>query len=364
MKNQYQKVEEYMAPTTLLNPKVMREFPKIELHRHLEGTFSLNTLYSIASKNSIEIPKDFEEFKKAVQFPKKGKPDFLLFLSKFRNDWYRSYEDVYAITHDSVLEFADDGIFHMELRFSPEHFSLQNDFDRVEITDLVIKAATDAAKKIGISQTYLLTFNRSKQDQHEMIDLYKKLMKLNLDSIVGIDLAGDELNFPPELFVEFFKAVKADGRSCTIHAGEVTPSNQIWTAIKQLGAKRIGHGTSTVHDPELQKFLIDQQIVLEQCITSNYQTGSWEDEKNHPLGRLFKAGVPVTINSDDPFIQDTLLSDDYVKTVEYFDFTLEDLIKANKIALDGCFLTQTQKNDLWKNYIAKVESFKIQHGLV
>src|SRR5690606_33387341 len=144
---------------------------------------------------------------------------FLLFLSKFRNDWYRSFQDVYDITYDSVAEFTNDGLFHIELRFSPEHFALQNDYDRVEVSQLVIEAADAAAKSQGISISYLLTYNRSKQEEMEMIDLYKKLTRLNADNIVGIDLAGDELNFPPELFKNFFQAVKADGRKCTIHAG-------------------------------------------------------------------------------------------------------------------------------------------------
>ena len=347
-----------MNSQALLDPQIMQTFPKVELHRHLEGSFSLNTLYKIATRNKIDVPRDFNDFKQAVQFPKNGKPDFLLFLSKFRNDWYRTYEDVYDICHDSVLEMADDGLFHLELRFSPEHFALQNNFDRIEIADLVIKASNAAANKTGMSISYLLTFNRSKQDELEMLDLYRKLMKLNIDDIVGIDLAGDELNFPPELFTKFFQAVKADGRKATIHAGEVTPSSQIWTAIKELGAKRIGHGTSAIHDPELQKYLTDNQITLEQCITSNYQTGSWEEEKSHPLGRLFRAGVPVTINSDDPFIQDTLLSDDYVKTVSFFDFTFDDLVQANKIALDACFLSDGKKTELWNQYLLKVENFK------
>lgn len=344
--------------TALLNTAVMGKFPKVELHRHLEGTFALRTLYRVAKKNGIVVPERFEDFKKQAQFPKHGQPDFLLFLSKFRNDWYRDYDDIYDITYDSVLEFADDGIFHIELRFSPEHFALQNNFDRVEVAGLVIEAAEAAAKQQGIGISYLLTFNRSKQDQDEMTALYRKLIKLESDKIVGIDLAGDELNFPPELFKNFFRAVKSDGRKCTIHAGEVTPSSQIWTAIKELKADRIGHGTSAIDDPELQEYLSEHNVVLEQCITSNYQTGSWVDEKRHPFGRLFRAGVPVTINSDDPFIQDSLLSDDYIKTVSYFDFGIEDLIHANHLAIDACFLPSKDRMKLKKDYDKAVAAFR------
>ena len=129
-------------------------------------------------------------------------------------------------------------------------------------------------------------------------------------------------------------------------------------AIKELGAARIGHGTLAIKDPELQAYLTDKQIALEQCITSNYQTGSWVDEKNHPIGELYRRGVPVTLNSDDPFIQDTDLTDDYIKAVKYFDFDLDDLVKLNLTALKASFVGKKVKATLEKEYLAKVEQFK------
>ena len=187
------------------NKAIMQTFPKIELHRHLEGTFYIPTLHRIAMDNELPYSSDLETFKESVQFPRDSEPDFLKFLSKFKNDWYRSHQDVYDITHDSVRDFANDGLFYIELRFSPEHFALQNNFDRMEITRLVVQAANDAAQKIGIHIRYLITFNRAKQDQHEMIDLYRKIRDLDIQEIVGIDLAGDETQFPPSQFTEFLR---------------------------------------------------------------------------------------------------------------------------------------------------------------
>lgn len=340
----------------------MRAFPKIELHRHLEGTFALPTLHRIAMANDLPYSSDFELFKEAVQFPRDSKPDFLLFLSKFKNDWYRSHQDIADIVRDSVLDFVNDGLFYIEMRFSPEHFSFFNDFDRLEITRLVIDNADKAAAEVGVRIKYLITFNRMKQDQYQMIELYNSIKDLEIDSIVGMDLAGDEINFPPENFTEFFKVVKDDGiYGITIHGGEVSPSSQIWDAVNLLHATRVGHGTSAISDPELQEFLKEKNVVLEQCITSNYQTGSWEDEPNHPLGRLYRAGVPVTINSDDPTIQETDLTDDYMKACTYFDLSLDDLVTLNLIAIDGTFLSSDDKAQLKTDYLAAVEAFKKEH---
>jgi adenosine deaminase len=332
--------------------ETFRIFPKIELHRHLEGTFSAETLFKISLRNDLPMPKNFEEFKKECQFPKDSKPDFLAFLSKFKNDWYRTHQDVWDITYNSVLELKKDGIFYIELRFSPEHFALQNNFDREEITKLIVEAGNEAAQKANIHIRYLITFNRSKQNEDEMLHLYKKILALNIPEIVGIDLAGDELNFPAKNFRQLFEKINSDGvYGSTIHAGEVSPPEDIWNAIKETGAHRIGHGTSAIYDNDLQKYLIEKEIVLEQCITSNYQTGSWDDEKKHPIDRLYRKGVPVTINSDDPFIQDTDLTEDYIKASSYFNFSFQDFVKLNMNAIKGSFLTSKEKEQIRTEYM-------------
>jgi adenosine deaminase len=343
---------------------VLQGFPKVELHRHLEGTFAVPTLFRIARRNGLDVPETIEAFKRVVQFPKDSEPDFLKFLSKFKNDWYRSLDDVSEIAYESIAAFKDEGIFYIEVRFSPEHFAEKNGFDRKEVTRLIVTAGNEAARSGNFTVRYLITFNRSKQTQEEMLQLYHDLRTLDIAEIVGVDLAGDETNYPPELFTGFFDRVSKDGRfQSTIHAGEVSPPSQIWAAIRSLNADRIGHGTSAIQDPELQRFLTDHGVVLEQCITSNYQTGSWIDEANHPLGALYRSDVPVTINSDDPFIQVTELTDDYVKAVRYFDLTLDDLVALNETALDGAFLSDDERRLMSRRYREAVGRFREQTGL-
>lgn len=347
----------------LKNTDILREFPKIELHRHLEGTFDLEVLHRIALKNGLEVPQSFQDFQTDNQFPRDSEPNFLLFLSKFKTDWYRTHQDVYDIAYSSVKNIVKEGIFYIELRFSPEHFSLQNNFNRLDITKLVIEAGNTAAKETGLRIKYLITLNRGKQTADEMIQLYQQLKEVSPD-ICGFDLAGDESNFPPEKFTKFFQLLKNEKLyKATIHAGEVSPPSQIWEAIQGLAASRIGHGTSSIYDEELQKVLIKENICLEQCITSNYQTGSWTDKKTHPFGRLYRMGVPVTINSDDPSIQDADLVEDYRVAIESFDLNWDDLIKINLTAVDCCFLNPQAKGSLKKAYLKQVDEFKTKHDL-
>jgi adenosine deaminase len=334
------------------------KFPKIELHRHLEGAFDLKTLFKIAQKNKLDVPADFPAFKDAFQFPKDSGPDFHLFLSKFKNNWYRSLEDIYTITYESVKAFKKDNLFYIELRFNPESFAIFNNFDREEVTKLVLAAGNKAALEIGLKIKYLITFNRGQRDIDYFLSLYEKLLVINKPEIVGVDLAGDEVNYPVKLFTKLFTAIRGDKRyKTTIHAGEVTPPSEIWEAIK-LNAARIGHGTTTIQDPKLQDYLTENQIALEQCITSNYQTGSWRDSKTHPINPLYHKKVPVTINSDDPSIQNTELSEDYEKAEKLFGFTLNDFVNLNLTAISASFTTASEKETLQNEYLGAVGAFK------
>ena len=119
---------------------------------------------------------------------------------------------------------------------------------------------------------------------------------------MGLDLAGDEINYPAELFVEHFKRGRDAGWHITVHAGEAKGGDTIWPAIKDLGAERIGHGTRAVENPELMDYLLENKIGLEMNLTSNVQTSTVPDYASHPLKQMLEYGLLVTINSDDPGI--------------------------------------------------------------
>ena len=343
---------------SLLNKDLLYKFPKNELHRHLEGTFDIDTLYELSVKNDLDTPRDKKAFKEFCQFPKNHEPDFLLFLEKFHNNWYGSLDDVYKVIYNSVKKIKKEGLFYLELRFSPEHYALVKNFDRIEVTKIVLDAAQTAADETDLKIKYLLTFNRSKQTPQEMLELYKKILDQDFSSIIGVDLAGDETNFPPEMFVDFFKEVHNAGiHKIDIHAGEICDSKQIWTAIDKLHASRIGHGISSYHDKVLQKELLERQICLCQCLVSNYQTNAWSDSKNHPIGYNFKNSIPVSINSDDPTIQNADLVEDYYRVVDYLNFTFEDLVQINLNTIDYSFLNYSEKEKLKEMYLKEINSF-------
>lgn len=334
---------------SLLDKSLIKTFPKIELHRHLEGMFSLKHLFELSKKNNLDTPKAYNEFKKEVQFPKDSGPDFLLFLSKFKRFWYRSLDDIDYLVYHSVLTLKEEGLIYLELRFAPEHFAEFNNFNRIDVVKTVINASNRAAREINLPINYLLTYNRMFQTAEEMIRQHKEIDKLNIKEIVGIDLAGDEVNYAPELYTSFFDYIKSLNKyKIDIHAGEVTDSSQIWSAIDKLHADRIGHGISAIQDKKLLEYIKEKQIYLCQCLTSNFQTGAWVDSPTHPMNDLYKMGYPVCINSDDPSIQDADLTDDYLKCIDYFGFTEEDLYKLNINAIKASFISEEEKETLQK----------------
>ncbi len=332
-----------------------RILPKIELHRHLEGNFSPRVLYHMAQKNNLSFPRDFEEFKAKLQFPKDSPPDFFLFLSKFYNTWYKSLDDVHEVVYTSMKEMAlDDNLMYLELRFNPIHYAIHCGFDPVDSLNTVLTALRKAVAERGIFTRYLITFNRGFQKQDEMKSLLQRFQKeADLDGVVGLDLAGDEVNYPPELFTDFFQYAHAQGFKSTIHAGEVSSPEQIRCAVMDNLALRIGHGVSLIQDENLLEQMKSKQVTFEMCPISNYQTGAWADTANHPIKRLLREGVKVTLNSDDPTVQNTELYDEYKAAHKQMGLSLDELAQLNRNSIDGCFLCAHDKQELRKNFEQK-----------
>lgn len=337
----------------------MRYFPKVELHRHLEGMITFDTLYELAHRYNLGYDSDRETFRSTIRSPS----DCVHLLSKVNHFWNGNLEDVYGIAHSAVTTCKQEGLFYLELRFSPELFTMGNSLNRSEIIKTIISAAEAAAKEINVQIRFLISFTRGRQNQFEMISLYQQLCELAIPSIVGIDLAGGEFDEPLEQFSEFLEYVHAKGmHKVTVHAEEKVKSQNIWFAIDALHASRIGHAVSPHKDKTLQRVLTSRKIALEQCITTDCRSASWKNEKSHPFGSLYRGGVPVTINSDFPSIQNTFLTDEYVKIAKTFLFSVDDFISCNKMAIEASFLEEHTKKHLQQQYVQRIDDF-VSHYL-
>ena len=324
-----------------------RALPKVELHRHLEGSLRLDTMVDIATKHGITIPADVLRLSTLVQVQEEDKFTFQNFLSKFNTLrlFYRSPDVIHRITREAIEDAAKDNIRYMELRFTPVALSRAERFPLHDVMDWVLSSTREAAKQHGVIVRLIASVNR-----HESTDLAEQVAWLAAehleDGIVGLDLAGSEAEYPAEPFIGIFKEAKQAGLHVTIHAGEWGPAIHVKEAIEEFEAERVGHGVRVLEDQDITALARERQTALEVCITSNYQSGVVKALEEHPLMRLMDEGLNVTINTDDPSISRITLSHEYYAACEDLGMQQNALRKRVVAAAEAGFLNAKEKETL------------------
>jgi adenosine deaminase len=335
----------YSPTTAQLRP--FRRFPKVDLHRHLEGSLRLDTLLDIARQHGITLPLG-PDLRSLVQMQSSDSLTFSTFLSKFQllRLFYRSPEVIRRVTREAVADAAEDGILHLELRFTPVALTRVQDFGLEAVMDWVIESAQQAARDYNISVALIASVNRN-----ESVELADKVARLAVDrkdrGIVALDLAGNEANFSAAPFAGLFREVKAAGLKVDAHAGEWGGAANVREAIELLGVDRIAHGVRVLEDPNVVALARERQIPFEVCITSNYQSGVVASLTEHPLIKMIEAGLYVTINTDDPSISQITLSDEYRLAVENLGLSRSQLGDRVLAAAKVAFLPRAERQALF-----------------
>jgi adenosine deaminase len=326
-----------------------RALPKVELHRHLEGSLRLDTMVDIARQHGITIPDDVLRLSTLVQIQQEDKFTFQNFLAKFNTLrlFYRSPDAIHRITHEAVEDAAKDNVRYMELRFTPVALSRAERFPLHDVVDWVLSSAGEAAKKHGVTVRLIASMNR-----HESTELAEQVAWLAVehldDGMVAIDLAGNEAEFKTEPFYGVIKEARQSGLHVTIHAGEWGPATNVKEAIEQLGAERIGHGVRVLEDENIVALARERGTAFEVCVTSNYQSGVVGSLETHPLMKMLDSGLNVTINTDDPSISRITLSHEYHAACEDLHMPQNTLRQRIVAAAQACFLPEPEKEMLVK----------------
>ncbi len=324
-----------------------RALPKVELHRHLEGSLRLDTMLDIARQHGITIPADVLRLSTLVQIQEEDKFTFQNFLAKFNTLrlFYRSPDAIHRITSEAVEDAAKDNVKYMELRFTPVALSRAERFPLHDVVDWVITSAHEASKKYNVAVRLIASVNR-----HESTELAEQVAWLAVehlaDGMVAIYLAGNEAEFRTEPFYGLIKEARQSGSHVTIHAGEWGPANNVKEAIEELGAERVGHGVRVLEDGNIVALARERGTAFEVCVTSNYQSGVVGSLDTHPLMRMLDAGLNITINTDDPSISRITLSHEYYTACE--DLRMPQNILKQRIvaAAHACFLPGDEKEKL------------------
>lgn len=311
---------------------------KAELHIHIEGAIALSLARQLARKNNIHLSSsifadennyawnDFSHFLKAY--------DVVASLIK-------SPEDCALVIYEYLKQSANEGVIYNELIISPMHFSKQG-MSYLDMLEGAKQGILQAKKEFGIETRLLIAAVR-----HEGVDVVEKVIREMIDYpdpyVVGINLAGDEIKFPPKLFKNAFDAAFKAGYGCVAHAGEIIGPESIWEVLEYLPVSRIGHGVRSIEDPDLIKELIKREITLEVCPSSNVALGVFPSYENHPLRKLYEAGIKVTLNSDDPYFFNTTIGKEYQIARDKFHLSDDDLIKITKTAIENSFAGEATK---------------------
>jgi adenosine deaminase len=321
--------------------------PKVELHRHLEGSLRLNTMLEIAGAQGIIVPTSIGSLSNLVQVQKSEPSTYQNFLAKFSTLrlFYCSPEVIYRVAREVVEDAAKDNVRYLELRFTPLALSRAEHFPLGDVMDWVCESALKAASEFGLRVGLIVSVNR-----HESVELAEQvawLASARLGSgLVGLDLAGNEAEFPAGPFAGIFREAKQSGLKLTIHAGEWGGAANVREALEIFDADRIGHGVRVLEDASTVALARERGTAFEVCVTSNYQTGVMQASLEHPLMKMLKEGINVTLGADDPSISQITLTDEYHRVCEDMELSQSKLKELILAAGKAAFLPDQERQNL------------------
>ena len=311
----------------------------IELHLHLDGSLRPETVWELAKEQNIKLPANtVDEVRDQMQVPEDCRTleeyltrfDLPLLVLQTREALERA---AFELTED----LAKEGVTYAEIRFAPQ-LSIKGGMTQEQAVEAAIEGVKRGMQQYpSIRVGLILCCMRGEDNEEWNLQTVEAAKKYLGDVVCAVDIAGAESLYPTERFAPVFEKVREYGLPSTIHAGEAAGPESMKTALA-FGAKRIGHGVAAVEDPELVRRLIEEQITLEVCVTSNYQTKVVPSIEAHPIRRLFNAGVRVTVNSDNRTVSNTNIRKELDILRNVFGFKEQEIEKMEEYAWEARFL--------------------------
>lgn len=315
--------------------------PKAELHVHHVGSASPRIVSELAARHpDSKVPTDPEALADYFTFT-----DFAHFIEVYLSvvDLIRTPEDVRLLTYGVARELARQQVRYAELTITP-FSSVRRGIDERAFMDAIEDARRAAETEFGTVLRWC--FDIPGEAGLESAEVTARLAtddRLRPEGLVSFGLGGPEIGVPRTPFKPYFDRAIAAGLHSVPHAGETTGPQTVWEALNELGAERIGHGTSSAQDPKLLRYLAEQRIPLEVCPTSNIATRAVATLEEHPIAEFVRAGVLVTVNSDDPPMFGTDLNNEYAVAARLLHLDARGLADLAKNAVEASFLDDAGK---------------------
>ena len=318
-----------------MSSSFIQSLPKAELHLHLEGSVTPETLVELRRRHGRE--STIVEADALYQYK-----DFLGFLMAFKTltDDLQTPDDYELITYELMRQLKSENVLHAEVYVSVG-VCLWRKLDFDSIFEGLERGRERGERDFGVSLLWI--FDAVRQFGAEKAQaVFELAAKYRDRNVVGIGIGGDEQKAPPELFREQYAYARDHGLRLTCHAGESAGPESIWGALN-LGAERIGHGLTAAQDPELIEELAQRQVPIEMCLTSNLKTACCLQLHDHPVRKYFDAGLMLTLNTDDPAMFRTSLTREYELAQSEFAFTDEHLRELARNSFEASFLPAEKK---------------------
>lgn len=326
----------------MIDPKL----PLVDLHRHLDGNIHPDLIWKIAERNKIKLPANsLEELIPLTQIQDQTS-DLLAFLEKldYGVSVLATIDDCREVAYENMLDAKKQGIDYTELRFSPYYMSMNHNLNMSDVVAAVVDGVRAGSEETGVKAKLIGILSRTFGAETCMRELQSLLD--NKNDITALDLAGDEINYPANMFQEHFNKGRDAGWHITVHAGEADGPQSIWNAIEMLGATRIGHGVAATQDQKLMEYMAKNNIAVESCPTSNYQTATVADLKSHPLPTFLQNDLLVCLNTDDPAVSNITLANEYKVAREVIGLSESELSKVQENGVKAAFLTDSERSEL------------------
>lgn len=328
--------------------------PKAELHVHLEGSIRPPTLLELADRNGVELPAQdtagLEEFYRFRDF------DHFIEVYLTITRCLRTVDDYQLIAYEFGADRARMNVRHTEATFSVETNARYTGLPWQEIVAGLNDGRAQARAEFGVDWRWVFDIVRNLPDtQDTVVDIVLAARDMG---VIALGLGGSEREFPPDLFVRSHARARAEGVPRVPHAGETAGPVSVWNAIRLLHADRLGHGVRSAEDPALVAYLIETQIPIEACPTSNIRLGVYPNYAAHPMRELWDAGVLVTVNSDDPPMFGTDLNQEYGVLIDHFGFTADELEQASLNAVRACMLPEDDRKRLAETFRAEFATLR------
>lgn len=330
-----------------MDTPIARDLPLVDLHRHLDGNVRLETVLAIGREHGVALPADTVEGLRPHGQVQGVAPSLMDFIAKFELLKLAFVDDaaVARIAEENVEDAFHEGIDYVELRLSPAFMGERYGLDPTRVLRACCAGVRAGTAKWPVRASLIGIMSRHLGEEVCARELEAAIACMG-DGVVGIDLAGDEARFPGSRFVGHFRRAREAGLRVTVHAGEAAGPASVRQAIEELGAERIGHGVRAIEDPAVVRLLVDRVICLEQCPTSNVQTSTVPSYAAHPLPALLRAGVRVSLASDDPGISAIDLPHEYRVARDQLGLSGAELREVQRNGLEAAFLGDGEKAEL------------------